>query len=578
MSRIVTKKASGYIILFVVYTVFFIIMTFPLSLDFKNFFITNDVDAPSFVWNIYNFTDNVRGLKNPFVTDKIFYPQGANLIMHAYSPVYGILGLICGDNHVLSLNIVLFMSFILSSLGAYLLCNHYVNNSLLSFLAGFIFSYCPYKLMHLFGHYHLMLTATIPFFILVFIRTFKYSLDKDRLILSAKRNLIYLGLLFILTLLSDYYYSFYLGVFSLVYIMYFKFHIYRVNLFSIKNITWYLIVLFITNVLIKIFQHFNLSDKRGLFMSADIAGFFLPSPHSRFLSSNFIRNFYFNIVGEPMEKVLYLGCVLLASSVCYFLFKEYKKSSPDEKVVAFLIVCFFMFSMPVVSFAGKNLFALPSAIFHFIPFLNNYRAPTRWVVMIMLLLPVLSSLFIKRYILRRLSKNLHFYFITVLFLLVFIEYNQKTYSVESMQSVPKVYYELALRENGVLLEIPLGFRDGFGRVGTEETRQMFYQTIHHKKILSGMVSRFNKRKFEFFLNNPVILKLIMLELKQKVFLVLSDRDVSDFMRKFNIRYLLIPPEYRGSIIESFLKNIFAKYIVESADADGYLLITLRDEV
>ncbi len=568
-----SRKFVVFCVLFLIYAAFFIVMTFPLSLDFKNFFISDEGDAPSFVWNIYNFTDNVRSFKNPFVTDKIFYPRGANLILHTYSPVYGILGLMCGDNYVLSLNIVVFISFILSAFGAYLLCNHYVNNRLLSSLAGFIYAYCPYKLMHLFSHYHLMLTAAIPFFVLIFVKTFKYSVNKGRLVLSAKRNLIYLAVLFIITLLSDYYYSFYLGMFTLIYIAYFNFRIYKINFFSRKSIIWCLGILFISNVLVKLFQYFNMSDKGGLFMSADVAGFLVPSPYSRFLSNDLIRNFYFNIIGESMEKVLYIGCVLLVFSACYFLFRNYEKDSYDIKVIPFLIVCFLIFSMPVFSFAGKKMFALPSALFHFIPFLNNYRAPTRWAVMIMLFLPILSCLFIKRHILSRLPEKLHLTFITVLFLLVFIEYGQKSYPVEAMQEVPKVYHELALKKDGVLLEIPLGFRDGFGKVGLENTTQMFYQTIHHKKILSGMVSRFKREKFDFFLSNQVVLELIMLELSRKTDLQLSDKDILVFLKTFDVKYILIYPEYRNSVIEGFIVKNFSRYIADSEDIDRYLLIT-----
>jgi len=194
-------------------------------------------------------------------------------------------------------------------------------------------------------------------------------------------------------------------------------------------------------------------------------------------------------------------------------------------------------------------------------------------VMIMLFLPILSCLFIKRHILSRLPEKLHLTFITVLFLLVFIEYGQKSYPVEAMQEVPKVYHELALKKDGVLLEIPLGFRDGFGKVGLENTTQMFYQTIHHKKILSGMVSRFKREKFDFFLSNQVVLELIMLELSRKTDLQLSDKDILVFLKTFDVKYILIYPEYRNSVIEGFIVKNFSRYIADSEDIDRYLLIT-----
>ena len=70
----------------------------------------------------------------------------------------------------------------------------------------------------------------------------------------------------------------------------------------------------------------------------------------------------------------------------------------------------------------------------------------------------------------------------------------------------------------------------------------------------------------------------MLELGRKTDLQLSDEDISVFLKTFNVRYILMHPEYRNSVMESFIVRSFSPYIADSKDIDGYLLIILKNGI
>ena len=69
----------------------------------------------------------------------------------------------------------------------------------------------------------------------------------------------------------------------------------------------------------------------------------------------------------------------------------------------------------------------------------------------------------------------------------------------------------AQRGEFALLQLPMGWRNGFGVFGTEDTRVEWYQTIHNRPILSGNTSRYPAFKFEYFERLPLLQAIAALE-------------------------------------------------------------------
>jgi len=565
------------------YGISYVILTFPLIARFGSCFIGDKKDACIFVWNVYNFTDSVHRGVNPFFTDKIFYPFGTSLIFHVYAPLYGIVGLLVG-NYMLALNITSFASFVLSGLGAYLLCNHYVRHSLLSALAGFVFAFCPYKLIHLHGHYDLVLTAAIPFFILFFVRSFTPNESERVPKLTDRRSLMAALGFFGLALVSCYYYAFFLTVFAVLYFVYWGARVHSIRLSRRQVLRYSLILIVASTAAVNFFKLIHLDRygvaTNGLAGSSDVFAFLVPSAFSRFLGSGAVHYIKFHIFRvNAVETTVYIGYTVLGFAVAYFATRQYRTERPEIKMLSYLVACFLVLAMPMVRILNQTLFALPSALLHYVPFLNNFRGPYRYSIMIMLFLPILSSLFIKRRVLDRVPKRIHPLVVSGLVLLLFVEYAQKDYPMVSSGDVPRVYHRLAAMEDGVLLEIPFGLRDGFHHLGDERTVEMFYQTVHHKKLLAGLVSRPDRQLFQRFEQEPVVADLIRMEDDPQWTppAAPSPKDVTAFLRTFGVGYILIHPEYRDGPIEQMIQSLFSDRIIRQAEVDGFNLLTLRRE-
>jgi|GEM_PF-2154035 len=576
------KGALTILSLLAFYCVSYVVLTYPLIVRFGSCFIGDKSDACIFVWNVYNFTDSVHGGINPFFTDKIFYPFGTSLVFHVYAPLYGIVGLLVG-NYMLALNVTSFAAFVFSGLGAYLLCNHYVKNGLLSALAGFVFAYCPYKLVHLYGHYDLILTAPIPFFILFFVRSFTQTGSQRLPKLTHRRSLIAALGFFCLALVSCYYYAFFLLVFAVLYFIYWGARVYDLRLSRKQVLRYGLIAIVASTVTVNFFKLIHL-DKHsvatnGLAGSSDMLAFLVPSASSKFLGSPLTHYIKFHIFRvNAVETTVYIGYTVLVFAVAYFATRQYRAETPEIKMLSYLVACFLVLAMPMVRILNQTLFALPSALLHYIPFINNFRAPYRYSIMMMLFLPILSGLFIKRCVLGRLPARLRSVFVSGLILLLFAEYAQKDYPMVCSSEVPRIYHQLAAMEDGVLLEIPFGLRDGFHDIGDERTVQMYYQTVHHKKILAGLVSRPDRRLFERFKREPVVSDLIKMEDDPKWTPATPDReDVAHFLRTFKVRYVLIHPEYRDGRIEEMIQTVFSDYVIQRSEVDRFSLLTLAQD-
>ena len=213
------------------YTVIFLLYTFPLVQNFAEGFpgIDNgNSDANQYIWNIYNFKRAVFQGTNPWFTNLLLYPTGSSLLFHTYTPILGIFGLIFPDN-LIALNSGLLLSFMLSGVGASWFSYRLVPHKMLAVVTGLVFAFSPYKTAHLLEHYHLMLTATIPFFVLSFLNAFEFTSGKFwPEVKSWKAVSICFGLGFI-TLLSDYYALFFLLYFCGLYAGFFWLKLGNIN-------------------------------------------------------------------------------------------------------------------------------------------------------------------------------------------------------------------------------------------------------------------------------------------------------------------------------------------------------------
>jgi hypothetical protein len=613
-----SRRPVSLAVLVCFYAAAFVVLTYPLATNIGSGFISDGKDGCVFPWNIYNFRESVLEGQNPFFTNRIFHPFGTSLVLHVYAPVSGLAGLAI-SNPVLALNLTVLLSFVFSGLGAYLLCRRYVRSRPVAALAGFAYAYCPYKLMHLYGHYDLLLSASIPFFVLFWLKSFAWEAPGGadggadggrwaRPRIASPRSLVLAAVFYALTLFSCYYYAYFLIIFIALHLAFFGLRIHEARLSTRRNLIRAIVIVLVSTGAVGLFHLAGLDregpTRIGLGQSADALAFLVPSAYSRFLASGPVEHLRLDVIrANEAESTVYMGYAILVFVLVYLAARDYRRETPEGRMLTFMTGAYLAFAAPIVLVADRIVCALPTALLHYIPFLNNFRVPYRFDVMLMLFAPILAGVAIERHVLVRLPRKLHLAFVAALVAILFVEYAQVSYPVVSRHDVPRVYERLAASEDGTLLEIPFGLRDGFRMIGDERTVQMYYQTIHHKAILGGLVSRPAKHLFASFQSEPVVSDLLAMmapgqtsdtskatapysaqpmesgqpttPATQPVPRARVDKaTAAGFLAKFGVRYVVIYPEYIATPASDYIEASLSPFITDREEIDHYTLITL----
>ena len=213
-----SKKRGLSVLAFMLYGLVYLFYTYPLGLNFDTQFMGIPLygDSTSYIWSIWHFKYALSQGLNPFETQMLFSPMGSSVLMHSSVPIAGILNFLI-DSPILTMNLVLLLSFAFSGLGVFNLLRYFKVNLYLSIIGGFIYAFFPYKTAHLPEHFNLELTALIPFFVFYILKTFRFEPGKLVPILVSKKYLLVLVFLSVLSLLTDHYYSVYVFYFGLLF-------------------------------------------------------------------------------------------------------------------------------------------------------------------------------------------------------------------------------------------------------------------------------------------------------------------------------------------------------------------------
>ena len=559
----------------VFYTVVFLVYTYPLLHHFSDGFPGQDTgfsDANQYIWNVYNLKKALHEGSNPLHTDLLLYPKGASLLFHTYTPIMGLIGMFF-SNDIVAVNAVLLLSFVLSAIGAFYLSRKLVPNFLLAVITGLIFAFSPYKMAHLLEHYHLMLTATIPFFVLSFLKAFRFEPGRWRLQVLSRKYVLLCLLLGIIAFLSDYYTVFFMLYFSAAYALYFWLNIGSINWRKPKPWLITVAVFVASGVLVKLLKKWGVDDKGGLWWGGDVAGYLLAPDNNYWLSNPVTEKIYATekIFNNPssVENVVFLGYTLLLLVVLAFFWRRQFGAEAYIKPFIFLAVLFWFITMPEMSVFGKVWFRNPTALLHYIPFFNNIRCPTRAVVMLTLFLPIVCFYFLNLWLKRKPALNK---IVPVLLLIViFLEFQPKAYPLISKNNMPKAYREAARAKGEVLFVFPFGMRDGFQEKGKFVLNDLFYQTQHHKKMPGAYISRINQEEFDEFDKDPVMHAFMQME-TDSTFLpkmpTVSERE--NFLNRYKPDIFLITPRMRNPHIDAYLEQLLPKEFEEKKIANYVL--------
>jgi hypothetical protein len=189
-----------------------ILMTWPLAAHLGDAVLGPPGDNFEYPYKLWWFAQAWLRGQSPFFIPDVFYPYGYPVALSETTLTHMALGLplTLAGGEVISYNLLIIGSFVLSGLGMWLWVTQLTGQRLAAAVAGMAFTYAPYRMAHAgAGHLPLLGTAWFPLLFL--------SLD-NLIEWPTRRRAVIAGFFFALLALSSWYYAYSGALFGLLYL------------------------------------------------------------------------------------------------------------------------------------------------------------------------------------------------------------------------------------------------------------------------------------------------------------------------------------------------------------------------
>ena len=581
-------------------------------------------DESTFVWNIWYFKHALLELhSSPLHSDLIWHPLGIDLILYTYNFFNALVGmpLLLAFNAVVASNITMLLASVLSGLGAYLLALHVLHRARPgataaqlragAVLAGVIYAFASNRAVYAaLGHYDMVTTQWLPLYALYFLRT----LHRPNL-----KNAALAGLFFALAALAEMIFASFLALLSLILLLAaWRGLRQRGRALVLVGVAALVAIAIWSPVLAPIVREFTSGDYalegwgESIKLSADAAGLVTPTNLNPLLGGNEASGQNWRDALRAVEKgegrfgdinTVFLGWVTLALALAGALLARRRLAAWIWSALIFGLFALgpllqingrYRFSLDGLLSEGVT-FPLPFALLHFIPFVNANRAPNRFSVLLMLALAMLAAhgaawLLAKVTAGRRKPREGRTSATSVaspavvlsVFLagLVVLEHLAAPLPMTDAR-IPEVYRNIAAEEGDfAIMQLPLGWRNSFGVLGSEQTNLQYFQTGHARRMIGGNISRAPAFKMAYFGRLPLFKAITELEMYRDVppDLDAAARDqAGDLMSLYNVRYLVTTPPIPGRYpyqdtwqrTEQYVLDVLPLEAQPVWEADGY---------
>ncbi|RKY27422.1 MAG: hypothetical protein DRP61_04240 [Candidatus Omnitrophota bacterium] len=539
----------------------------------------NMTDEYSEIWVTWQLKKTVEKKENFFLVKEIFYPLGANFVLADHTLVQSLLVspvLFLLKNPVVAYNLIILLSCLLTSYASFLLIYYLTKNKEASFLGGLIVSFSSIRIAHILAaHIGIFSWEWAILFILYFLKIFK----------EGKPTYFLIGaFFFFLNTLTSYYLSVFLTIFIFLWLLtqpkienFFKI-VKLVGIITIFHLPLFFLILKAINQ--GYFPQEKYVFKMSYFYGADLLGFFVP-PFFHSLFKNLVEGFYKNLSGNAWEHTTYIGYTVLFLAL-FSLFKF--KKNREVKKFAIMAFIFLILSLGAVLWIGgrpvvvkNNLLYLPQYLFKFIPIFNNVRLPSRFTIMGVIFLTILSCYTLKYFFENSKRKKMIF---TIILSSVFLENLTIPLPLNKELNIPPIYTKIAKEnEDFTILEVPFCLASGVKALGSYWTSFQFYQTIHKKNILGGNLGRIPEFVYKYYQKIPLTSSLIKLQKKKSLSLQEIEKDKKNIAKTLaflNLRYVIIHTNLiKNSLIYKYLKEVLTPYTEEKTKEEKLLVWKLK---
>jgi hypothetical protein len=565
-------------------------------------------DESTFIWNIWNFKHSLLDLHiSPLHSDLIWWPLGIDLVLYTYNFFNAVAGMpwLLAFSPALASNLMVLLATFLSGLGAYLLALDLLRRGrlgladeglrLAALVAGVIYAFAANRGVYAaLGHYNMVTTQWLPFYALYFLRTLRRP---------ALKNAALAGLFFTFAALADMIFASFLALLSAILLLgSLRGLRERRKALLYAGIAALVAIILWSPVLLPIARDFAGGGYalegwgESIKLSADAVGLVTPTNLNPVLGGNEATGQNWRNALRAVEKgegrfgdinTVFLGWVTLALALLGAFAMRRKVAPWIWVAVVFGLLVLgpllqingrFRFSVDSLLPEGVT-FPLPFALLHYIPFVSANRAPNRNSIVLMLALAVLAGFGVSQLLIwlgrRGLTRDVEgrreveqgdqaarasapqkvsmpavgsAAVVILLVAAILIEHLSIPMPTTDA-TIPTVYRNIAAEPGDfAIMQLPLGWRNSFGVLGSEQTNLQYFQTAHGKPIIGGNISRAPAFKMDYFARIPLFKALTDLEMYKDV---APDVDAAaraqagSLMSLYDVRYLVTTPPIPG---------------------------------
>ncbi|MDX1521305.1 MAG: hypothetical protein R3264_06735, partial [Anaerolineae bacterium] len=565
------------------YTLLTILFTWPMTASLASHIpgeATWAFDESTFIWNMWWLKHSVLTLQqSPLYSNYTFFPLGIDLTTYTFNLFNAAFGLPLQLALTLPLanNLTLLFSYISSGYGTFLLVlyllqtNVFDPNSLkrsgaqddaanflsfylAAFLAGTVFAFSASRMMYIaLGHYNFVTIQWFPFYTLFLLKVLHKGTPK---------SILLAGLFAALCLYAELTYSVFLLFLTLIIVI--GERVWRhdplrqmVRLAAVGGLT----LLFSGPFILAVVPDFidpafaEPGWGEGLKLSADLVGLVTITPLHPWYDVEWVTELRNVIEGTSRfsdANTLFLGYGILALALIGFL--RFRRAG---RVWLWSVMVFTILSLgPLLTINGQNrfdldgieaTFPLPFALLHYIPIINANRVPNRFGIPLTLALAVLVGFAAWWLLTKMRSHSARSSLVSViaaiilLFILMVDQYSVPLSLTDAR--IPEVYHQIGAEpDDFTIMQLPLGWRNSYGTLGSERTQLQYYQAAHRRPMLGGNTSRNPAFKFDYYRNIPLFQALTETELYRPVdetTLAQAREQATELMTLYNIKYLVI---------------------------------------
>lgn len=480
-----------HLVVFGAYSVLTIALTYPLFLRLNSHIAGNDIDVWLAQWGNWWLEKAVAEGTYPYHTRHLFYPQGVSLVFHSFSPLNTFLWWLLKRlfEARVSYNLTILLAYVASGYTMWLFARYWTGNDYASFVAGAIFAFSPYHMVES-AHPNIVATQWIPLSSLYLVRALR-----ERKVGYACLSAVFLAF----SAWSGWHLFLLAGLWMLLYLAYEG--LFQRKLGKPGSIRCLLVFAVLSLVLLAplIYPVVQEQLQSGIsYLTVPMnAGqgnhpwaFIIPSRHHPVLDTMFGQAN--QAIGISSRRPGFVGYIVLLMSLHAAL-----RGGRQTHLWTLAVLVFTLLSLgPEIPLRTGEVLEIPWAA----PVVALLRHPFRFNILISCCLSMLVACDVAQLLqtglLQWKIKRWHLLFTILLTALILFEYLSLPFP--TMDPEVSHFYHLLekSKEDYAIVEVPIGRQP--------DKTSMYYQTIHGKRLVGGMVARTPRDAYSYIRDNAFL--------------------------------------------------------------------------